>query len=115
MRQQFPESKFFCFGKASLRSVLFPRREKNRKILRAKLAQKLPADAAGRTETEILFPSRTPTTAIAAKPRSPSDIALHSAVLSAQQVGEKEALSTLQPVYIRPDFASSAAPTRNPE
>ncbi len=60
---------------------------------------------------ETVF-SGPPTIAIATKLRSPSLTALKKAVRSAQFVGEYEAFSILHPVYILPDEASSAAPTR---
>src|ERR1700719_91307 len=52
------------------------------------------------------------TTAMASKPRSPSEMALKMAVRSAQHVKPSVAFSTLQPENTRPDFARSAAPTR---
>src|ERR1700746_1923046 len=52
------------------------------------------------------------TTAIASNPRSPSDTALKIATRSAQQVRPSVAFSTLHPVWMRPDFARTAAPTR---
>src|SRR5271156_3348669 len=52
------------------------------------------------------------TTAIASKPRSPSETALKMATRSAQQVRPSVAFSILQPVKMRPDLARTAAPTR---
>src|SRR5580704_7635113 len=55
------------------------------------------------------------TTAIASNPRSHSDMALKIATRSAQHVRPSVAFSTLQPVWMRPDFARTAAPTRKLE
>src|SRR5262249_60942240 len=55
------------------------------------------------------------TTAIASKPRSPSEIALKMATRSAQTVSPYVAFSTLQPAKIRPEVARKAAPTRKLE
>src|SRR5277367_2645664 len=55
------------------------------------------------------------TTAMASKPRSPSETALKMATRSAQQVRPRVAFSILQPVKMRPDLARTAAPTRKLE
>src|SRR5277367_2916613 len=55
------------------------------------------------------------TTAMASKPRSPSETALKIATRSAQQVRPSVAFSILHPAKMRPDLARTAAPTRKLE